>query len=52
MSDTWSHWVRSGAWLSADGRTLPLMPGLMRDALALGLDPDAKPAALIKRVSS
>ena len=28
------------------------MPGLMRDALALGLDPEAKPAALIKRVSS
>jgi HD-like signal output (HDOD) protein len=52
MSDTWSHWVRSGEWLSADGRTLPLMPGMMRDALSLGLDPDVRPIALIKRVSA
>jgi HD-like signal output (HDOD) protein len=52
MSDTWAQWVRTGAWLSTDGRNLPLMPGLMRDALSLGLDPDVKPIALIKRVST
>lgn len=51
MSDTWAQWVRSGAWLPADGRTLPLLPGLTRDALALGLDPEVTPTALIKRIS-
>ena len=52
MLDTWAHWVRTGAWLSTDGRSLPLMPGLMRDALALGLDPEVTPVALIKRISA
>ena len=51
-SETWTHWIRSGDWLSADGRTLPLMPGMMRDALALGLDPDVRPVALINRISA
>ena len=37
MPDSWEQWVTSGAWLATDGQNLPLMPGLMRDALALGL---------------
>jgi len=52
MSDTWTEWVRSGAWMSNDSRSLPLMPGLMRDALALGLDPEVRTLALITRVSA
>jgi HD-like signal output (HDOD) protein len=52
MPDSWERWVTSGAWLATDGQNLPLMPGLMRDALALGLAPDVTPQALIKRISA
>jgi len=52
MPDSWEQWVTSGAWLATDGQNLPLMPGLMRDALALGLAPDVTPHALIKRIST
>jgi HD-like signal output (HDOD) protein len=52
MPDSWERWITSGAWLASDGRSLPLMPGLMRDALALGLAPDVTPHALIKRISA
>ena len=52
MQASWEHWVTSGAWLATDGQNLPLMPGLMRDALALGLDPEVTPQALIKRIST
>ena len=52
MPDSWEQWVTSGAWLATDGESLPLMPGLMRDALALGLAPAVTPQALIKRISA
>jgi HD-like signal output (HDOD) protein len=52
MSDTWAEWVRAGRWLSADGRSLPLMPGFMRDALTLGLDPDVTTSVLIRRIAA
>ena len=52
MQPSWERWITSGAWLATDGQNLPLMPGLMRDALALGLDPDVTPQALIKRIST
>ena len=52
MPDSWERWVTSGAWLATDGQSLPLMPGLMRDALALGLAPDVTPQALIKRIAT
>ena len=52
MHVSWEHFVTSGAWLASEGRNLPLMPGLMRDALALGVDPDVTPQALIKRIST
>jgi len=52
MPDSWERWVTSGAWLATDGQSLPLMPGLMRDALALGMAPDVTPHALIKRIAA
>jgi len=52
MPDSWERWVTSGAWLATDGQSLPLMPGLMRDALALGMAPDVTPQALIKRIAA
>ena len=52
MQGSWEQWVTSGGWLETDGQNLPLMPGLMRDALALGLDPEVTPQALIKRISA
>jgi HD-like signal output (HDOD) protein len=52
MPDSWERWITSGAWLTTDGQSLPLTPGLMRDALALGLAHDVTPQALIKRISA
>jgi HD-like signal output (HDOD) protein len=52
MSESFDRWIASGAWLATNGQNLPLMSTLMRDALALGVDPDVTPQALIKRISS
>lgn len=48
---TWADWVASRAWLTEQGGTLPLHPGLLGDVLSLALDDDVESKRLIRIVA-
>lgn len=48
---SWADWVASRAWLTDQGGTLPLHPGLLGDVLSLALDDDVESKRLIRIVA-